>query len=407
MQRVVVTGMGAITPLGDSAVETWESAAAGKSGVAPITLFDPSAFGVRLAAEVKGFDAAAKLGVRAARREDRFELLADVATNEALDASGLEITEANAYRIGLSVSSAFGGLASMEHEITALNAGGPRSVDPFGLTKFMTTSPSISIERGIRGPSFSAASACATGADGIGLAFQMIRAGIVDAMVAGGADCAITGLSVATFDRMRAYSHQSERTPRPFSAGRDGLILGEGAATLILESLDHALRRGATVLAELAGYAATTDAWHITAPPDDGAPAAQAIRLALADARLNLDEVDTINAHGTGTLANDAAEIMAIKGAFGERAYDIPISATKSMTGHMMGAAGAVEAILCIQAIRTGVIPPTINFDTPDPACDLDVTPNAAREKPVRVAMSNSFGFGGHNSVLVFKAWEG
>jgi beta-ketoacyl-acyl-carrier-protein synthase II len=407
MQRVVVTGFGAITPLGHTAAQTWDAAIAGQSGVAPITLFDPADFGVKLAAEVKGFDPAAALGIRAARRQDRFELLANVATSEALAHSGLQITDQNCYRVGLTVSSAFGGLASMEHEITALNSGGPRAVDPFGLTKFMTTSPSISIEHGLRGPSFSVASACATGADGIGLAFQMLRAGIVDVMLAGGADCGITGLSVATFDRMRAYSHRQDATPSPFSADRDGLVLGEGAATLALESLEHALQRGARILAELVGYGATTDAYHITSPPEDGAPAAEAIRRALDDAQLNAEDVDYISAHGTGTTTNDASETMAIKGAFGECAYDIPVSSTKSMTGHMMGAAGAAEAILCIQAMQAGVVPPTINYRQPDPACDLDVVPNVAREVPVKVAVSNSFGFGGHNSVLVFKTWEG
>ncbi len=407
MSRVVVTGYGMMTPLGNNAPSTWEALIAGKSGIAPITLFDTASFGVKLAGEVKGFDAAAVLGVKAARRMDRFEQLANVAADEALAHSGLEVTDENSQHIGLSVGCAFGGLGSMIKEITALNAQGPRAVDPLGLTQFMTTSPSISIAHRLRGPSFSVGSACATGADSIGLAFQMLRAGIVDVMVAGGVDAAVTTLSIATFDRMRAYSHREDATPSPFSRDRDGLVMGEGVGVMILETLENALRRGAQIFAELVGYGATTDAYHIVAPPEDGAGAAAAIRRALDDAKIDAADIDYINAHGTGTEVNDAAEVMAIKTALGEKAYDIPISSTKSMTGHMMGAAGAVEAIFCVQAMSAGAIPPTINYREPDPKCDLDVVPNEAREKPVKIAMSNSFGFGGHNSVLVFREFDG
>ncbi len=407
MSRVVVTGYGMMTPLGNNAPSTWEALIAGKSGIAPITLFDTASFGVKLAGEVKGFDAAAVLGVKAARRMDRFEQLANVAADEALAHSGLEVTDENSQHIGLSVGCAFGGLGSMIKEITALNAQGPRAVDPLGLTQFMTTSPSISIAHRLRGPSFSVGSACATGADSIGLAFQMLRAGIVDVMVAGGVDAAVTTLSIATFDRMRAYSHREDATPSPFSRDRDGLVMGEGVGVMILETLENALRRGAQIFSELVGYGATTDAYHIVAPPEDGAGAAAAIRRALDDAKIDAADIDYINAHGTGTEVNDAAEVMAIKTALGEKAYDIPISSTKSMTGHMMGAAGAVEAIFCVQAMSAGAIPPTINYREPDPKCDLDVVPNEAREKPVKIAMSNSFGFGGHNSVLVFREFDG
>ncbi len=407
MHRVVITGVGLISPLGHTADQTWQALLAGKSGVGPITLFDAAGYGAQRAAEVKDFDPAAALGAKAARRMDRFEQLANVAANEALAHSGLEISEALSPRIGLSIGCAFGGLGSMIHEITALNAGGPREVDPLGLTRFMTTSPSISIAHQLRGPSFSVASACATGADSIGLAFQMLRAGVAEAMVAGGADAAVTTLSLATFDRMRAYSPREDGAPAPFSRDRDGLVLGEGAGVLILETLEHALKRGARILAEIAGYGATTDAYHLVAPPEDGAGGAAAIRLALDDARIAPQDVDYVNAHGTGTPVNDAAETMALKTALGEKAYDVPVSSTKSMTGHMMGAAGAAEAIFCVQAINAGAIPPTLNYREPDPACDLDYVPNAAREKPVRVAMSNAFGFGGHNAVLVFKAYSG
>jgi len=344
--------------------------------------------------------------VKAARRQDRFEQLANVAANEALTHSGLEITEANSHRIGQAISCAFGGIMSMFEQITLLNAEGPRRVDPLGLTRFMTTSPSISITHNLRGPSFSVASACATGADGIGIAFQMLRAGIVDAMVAGGADAPLTPLSLATFDQMRAYSHREDATPRPFSADRDGLILGEGAGVLVLETLEHALARGAEILAEITGYGATSDAYHIAAPREDGSESAAAIRVALADARIAPEDVDYVSAHGTGTTINDAAETLALKTALGEHAYGIPISSTKSMTGHMMGAAGAVEAIFCVQAIQSNIVPPTINYTEPDPVCDLDYVPNTARDVSVDVAMSNSFGFGGHNSVLIVRRFE-
>jgi len=404
MERVVVTGMGAITPLGLSAEESWQNARAGHSGVGPITLFDEQTDLV--AAEAHNFDAEALLGRKAARRMDRFEQMANVAANEAIEQSGLTRDGSNPERIGLSISCAFGGLQSMIEAITAINEEGPERVSPLGLPKFMTTSPTISITHDLRGPSFSAASACATGADGIGIAYQMIRGGVVDAMVAGGADAPITSLGLAAFDRMFAYSHRLTGTPSPFSAERDGIIAGEGAGVLVLESLTHAQARGASILAELAGYGATTDAYHVVAPREDGIESARAIRLALDDAGIEPDCVDTINAHGTGTTLNDAAETAAIKLAFGSQATHVPISSTKSMTGHMMGASGAVEAIFCILAIRDNAIPPTINYQTPDPACDLDYVPNEGRQVPVKVAMSNAFGFGGHNSVLVFREVE-
>jgi beta-ketoacyl-acyl-carrier-protein synthase II len=405
--RVVVTGYGMITPLGLTADSTWQALLAGTPGVGPITLFDASGFEVQTAAEVKHFDPAAMLGHKPARRMDRFEQFANVAASEALAHSGLAITEHNGGRIGQTISSAFGGLMSMVHQIGVINARGPREVDPLGLTRFMTTTPSISIAHGLRGPSFSVASACATGADGIGMALMLLRSGRVDAMLAGGADAGITSLSIATFDRMRALSRRPEATPSPFSADRDGMVMGEGGAALVLETLDHALSRGAHILAELVGYGATSDAHHIVAPPEDGHGAAAAIRAALSDAGLSPAQVDHINAHGTGTAINDSAETQAIKTALGERAYDVPISATKSMTGHMMGGTGAAEAIFCIQAIQNGIVPPTINYQGADPACDLDYVPNAARAVEVNVAMSHSFGFGGHNSVLVFRRYDG
>jgi beta-ketoacyl-acyl-carrier-protein synthase II len=408
MKRVVITGMGLICPIGQTVTESWQALIKGVSGVGPITLFDTSDFPIQIAAEVKDFDPALRVGHKEARRQDRFELMANAAADEALEQSGLVISEANSYRVGQSIACAFGGLTSIADSVTKLNEEGPLRVDPFGLSRFMTTSSSISIKHNLRGPSFSPASACASGADGIGLAFQMIRAGIVDAMLAGGADTGgLTALAISIFHRMRAYSLRPEATPSPFSRERDGLIMGEGAAALVLESLDHARARGADILAELIGYGATSDAFHITAPREDGLASAKALELALADAHLAPDEVDAISAHGTGTSLNDAAETVAIKQAFGESAYNIPISAAKSMTGHMMGASGAAEAIFCVQSIREGILPPTINYQSKDPQCDLDYVPNTAREKKVRVAISNSFGFGGHNSVLVFRAFAG
>ncbi len=407
MQRVVVTGYGVVSPLGKTARETWRSLVEGRSGVGGISLFDASSFEARVAAEVKGFDPALVLGKRAARRQDRFELLANVAVLEALEGSGLKITNANQYRIGTSISSAFGGLTSMNEEMVTLIEEGPKRLDPLGLTKFMTTTPSVNIAHELRGPSCSVASACASGADGVGLGFRLIRSGAVDGMLAGGVDAPITPLSVGTFDRMRAYSRRTDHTPSPFSADRDGLVLGEGAGVLVLERLEHALQRGAPIQAEIVGYAATTDAHHITAPLEGGESSAKAIKLALEEAGCEPTHIDYINAHGTGTPMNDAVETRAIKRALGDRAYAIPVSSTKSMTGHMMGGSGAVEAIFCIQAIQESVIPPTINYSQPDRACDLDYVSNEAREMPVRVALSNSFGFGGHNSVLVFRAFDG
>lgn len=407
MHRVVATGCGIVSPLGLNLRETWDNLIAGRSGVGPITLFDCSSFPVKIAAEVKNFDARTLVGHKEARRQDRFELLANVAADEALTQSGLEITDSNCYRVGQAIACAFGGLSSMVREMSVILTDGPEHINLFGLAQFMTTSPSISIKHNLRGPSFSAASACASGADGIGLAFQMIRAGIADAMLAGGADAGLTTLSLSLFHKMRAYTPRQDRTPSPFSRDRDGLVMGEGAAVLVLERLDHALRRGADILAEVAGYGATSDAYHITAPREDGEASAEAMKLALADARLDPADVDYVSAHGTGTPLNDAAETVAIKRALGESAYDVPISSAKSMTGHMMGASAAAEAVFCIQSIREGIIHPTINYSGPDEVCDLDYVPNEAREMPVRAGMSNAFGFGGHNAVLVFRQFEG
>ncbi len=410
MQRVVVTGMGTVNPLGLTVDDSWRSAVEGRSGVGPITLFDSSRLQVHVACEVKGFDPASAMEPREARRRDRFEQFAVAAARQALAQSGLDVNS-SPDTTAVIISSATGGLTSLQNGIQVLTAQGPRSLSPFLIPMFMPNGASgmVAIELGIKGPCLSVASACASGADGLGLAWMLIRHGDVDCALAGGSEATLCELGVAAFDRVGAISRRAaeEGTPRPFDKERDGLVMGEGAAVLVLESLAHAQKRSAEILAELVGYAATGDAYHVTAPAEDGAGGAQAIRRALESAGLEPREVDYVNAHGTGTPLNDAAETRALHAAFGEVAQSIPVSSTKSMTGHMMGATGALEAVLCVQAIRSSMIPPTINYHTPDPQCDLDYVPNRARQREVRVAVSNAFGFGGHNAVLVFRKWTG
>jgi beta-ketoacyl-acyl-carrier-protein synthase II len=345
---------------------------------------------------------------REARRRDRFEQFASAAAKEAVAQAGLEVREGERGRVAVIVSSAVGGLGSLQEAITTMLNEGPRRVSPFAIPMLMSNGAAglLAIDYDLRGPTFSVASACAAGADAIGQAWHLIRAGVVDAALAGASEATITRVGVSAFDRMGALSRRNDapdRTPSPFDRGRDGLVMGEGAGILVLERLERARARGATILAELAGYGATADAYHITAPAEDGVGGAAAIAAALQSAGLRADDVDYINAHGTGTPLNDASETRAIKAALGEKAYRVPVSSTKSMTGHMMGATGALEAILCVQAIRKGVVPPTIHYTEPDPECDLDYVPNEARETRVRVALSNAFGFGGHNAVLALR----
>ncbi len=408
-ERIVITGMGAVSPLGLTAEESWKNALEGVSGVAPITLFDPADFLVKFACEVKGFDPKAYMSAREVRRRDRFEHFAVAAAQEAMQHSGLEITEANADRVGVIISSAIGGLKSLEDGGRVLFFDGPRRLSPFFIPQLMPNGGAglVGIDFGLRGPTLSVASACASGADGIGVAWMMLKAGVIDVALAGASESTITQLGVGAFDRLGAMARREDPAgmPQPFDKNRDGLVMGEGAAVLVLEREEHARRRGAQIFAELAGYASTADAHHVTAPAEDGAGGAQAMRLALQSARVNPDEVGYINAHGTATPLNDAAETRAIKAAFGDLAYNIPVSSTKSMTGHMMGATGALEAIFCARAVYEDRIPPTINYQTPDPECDLDYVPNQAREVPVNVAISNAFGFGGHNAVLVIRKY--
>lgn len=411
MERVVITGMGTVNPLGLTVDESWTNLINGVSGVGPITLFDSAPLNVHFAAEVKNFEPDRYMDPKEARRRDRFEQLGTAAAKDALAASGLEITEANSGRIGVLVSSAIGGIKSLQDAVITNHTEGPRRVSPFLIPMLMPNGAAgmIAIDLQITGPCFSVASACASGSDGIGMAWLMLKAGMLDAAIAGAAESTICSTGVAAFDRVGAMSRRNDdysMTPKPFDRNRDGLVMGEGAAVLVLETESHARKRGAKILAELAGYGATADAYHVTAPHEQGAGGAAAMRRALESAGATVEELGYINAHGTGTSLNDQSETRAIKAAFGEMAYRVPVSSTKSMTGHMMGATGALEAIFCTQVVREGILPPTIHYETPDPECDLDYIPNKAREKQVELAISNAFGFGGHNAVLAIRKYR-
>ncbi len=409
-ERVIITGMGTVNPLGLSVSESWKNVINGVSGVGPITHFDASNLQVQIACEVKGFIPENYMEAKDVRRRDRFEQFATAAVSEALKQSGLEVRASNARGIGVVISSAIGGLNSLEDAVLTNHTIGPRRVSPFLIPMLMSNGASgiAGIDHGFKGPSFSVASACASGQDGIGMALTMLRAGMIDVCIAGASEACMSSTSVAAFDRVGAMSRRNDdfsMTPQPFDKNRDGLVMGEGAAVLVLERESHARQRGAEILAELAGYGSTADAFHVTAPDEKGAGGANAILQALESAEENTENVKYISAHGTATDLNDLSETKAIKIAFGKYAYEIPISSTKSMTGHMMGATGALETIFCVQAIREGILPPTIHYETPDPECDLDYIPNQAREMKVDLAISNAFGFGGHNAVLVVRKY--
>ena len=411
MDRVVITGMGTVNPLGLTVEDSWKNVVNGISGVGPITVFDSSPLNVHFAAEVKNFDPGNYMDPKEARRRDRFEQFGAAAAKDALANSGLEVTEENTGRIGVLVSSAIGGIKSLQDAVITNHTEGPRRVSPFLIPMLMPNGAAgmIAIDQQIKGPCFSVASACASGSDGIGMAFLMLKAGMIDAALAGAAETTICSTGVAAFDRVGAMSRRNDNysmAPQPFDKNRDGLVMGEGAAVLVLELEAHAKARGANILAELAGYGATADAFHVTAPHEKGEGGAAAMRMALNSAGANVDELGYINAHGTGTPLNDQSETRAVKAAFGEQAYQTPISSTKSMTGHMMGATGALEVIFCVQAIRDGILPPTIHYETPDPECDLDYIPNQAREKKITLALTNAFGFGGHNAVLAIRKYS-
>lgn len=415
-RRVVVTGLGVVSPIGNSVEDFWRELLAGTCGIDRITRFDPSRFAVHIAAEVKDFnveDYADYIDRKEARRMDWFILIAVAATAQAMKQSGLKIDDTNRDGVGVLIGSGIGGLVTMQESFRTLFEKGPMRVSPFTGPYMIPNMAGgqVAITFGVMGPNFTVSSACATGTNAMGEAYEIIKRGDAEAMITGGVESQLTEFGLAAFHRTTAmataFNDDPKRASRPFDAKRDGFVFGEGCGVIIFEELEYARKRGAKILCEVAGYAANDDAFHISAPSEGGIGAAKAMRRALHKAGLTPDDVDYINAHGTSTLLNDAAETQAIKTVFGEGAYKIPISSTKSMVGHLLGAAGAVEAIATIKTIETGWIHPTINYEYPDPVCDLDYVPNKARQANVRVAMSNSFGFGGHNAIIIFKKYEG
>ena len=412
LRRVVITGLGAVTPIGNDVSQYWEGLCSGRNGVAGITLFDAARHACRFAAEVKGFDPSGWLEPKEAKRWDRFCQFGVVAAKQAVQHAGLSIDAGNANRVGVAIGSGVGGLLMMETQAQVLHERGPDRVSPFCVPMMIPNMATglTAIALGAKGPSTAVATACAAGSNAIGDAFRLIQLGLADAMVCGGAESAITPLGVAGFASAKALSFRNDdpaTASRPFDAARNGFVIGEGAGVLVLESLEHAQARGATVLAEIVGYGMTCDAHHITAPSPGGVGGAEAIRLAMHDARLEPGAVDYINAHGTSTPANDKNETSAIKSALGKRAHQIPVSSTKSMTGHLLGGSGGIEAVAAVLALQHQIVPPTINYQNPDPECDLDVVPNEARTAKVDVVLSNSFGFGGHNVCLAFRRLSG
>ena len=409
--RVVITGLGCISPLGNNFQDTWSALIAGKSGAGPITHFDASSHKTRFACEVKGFDAAALFGGKEARRMDRFCQFAVAATHEALGQAGLSLPDENRDRIGVIVGTGIGGIGTLLEQAEILREKGPDRVSPFLVPMMISDNAAgtIAIRLGVRGPNEAIATACATGSNVIGEAAEMIRRGSADVMLAGGSEASIVNVAMAGLNVMTALSTRNDdpaRASRPFDKNRDGFVMGEGGAMLVLESLEHAQARGAKILSEVTGYGTSDDAFHISAPAENGAGAELCMKLALENAGLKPEAIDYINAHGTSTQLNDKSETAAIKAAFGAYAYKLPISSTKSMTGHLLGASGALEAAICTEIFQRDILPPTINYETPDPNCDLDYVPNKARKAHPRYIMSNSFGFGGHNATLVFSRFE-
>ncbi|MCE9627062.1 MAG: beta-ketoacyl-ACP synthase II [Candidatus Eisenbacteria bacterium] len=407
--RVFVTGAGVVSPVGNNVEECWQSLVSGKSGAGPITRFDASDYETRFACEVKDFSFEGILDRKEAKRMDRFVQFAVVASHEALRSAGLGDNRPDPERIGVIVGSGIGGMETFEEQHTALMTKGHRRVSPFFIPMMISdmAAGQVSIQFGLKGPNFGTVSACASGAHAIGEALRLLRAGDADVILCGGAEATITPMAVAGFGNMRALSTRNDdpqHASRPFDTGRDGFVIGEGAGMLVLETEAHAKARGANLICELAGYGASGDAYHMTSPCVDGEGAARAMKRALADAAQPLDEVGYINAHGTSTPAGDPIEVTAVKTVFGELARSLWMGSTKSMTGHLLGAAGGLEAVVCALALQRGVVPPTINLETPDPQCDLDLVPNTARNAKLKAVMSNSFGFGGHNVSLVMRA---
>ena len=409
LQRVVVTGLGAVTPIGNSVADYWDGLTSSRNGVAGITLFDASRHACRFAAEVEAFDPSGFIEPKEAKRWDRFCKFGVVAAKQALIHAGLDITPENADRIGIIIGSGVGGLLMMETQAHVLEGKGPSRVSPFTVPMMIPNMATglAAIAVGAKGPSSAVSTACAAGSNAIGDAFRLLQLGKADAMLCGGAESAITPLGVAGFASAKALSFRNDdpaTASRPFDRDRDGFVIGEGAGLLVLETLGHAEARGATILAEIVGYGTTCDAHHITSPTPGGVGGAAAMRLALEDGGIDPCVVDYVNAHGTSTPANDSNETAAIKSALGDRALKIPVSSTKSMTGHLLGGSGGIEAVACVLALQHNVVPPTINYANPDPDCDLDVVPNTARDHKLETVLSNSFGFGGHNVCLAFRS---
>ena len=409
--KVVVTGMGAITPLGQTADSFWKNLVAGKPGIGPMTLCDPTGYPCQIAGEVRDFDPVQYLDSRDARRMARFSQLAVAAGLTAVESAGLEMAKEDQYRVGVVLGNGNGGFPTIEENCRVLASRGGMRMSPFFFPMILPNMAASNVSRfvGAHGYNSTATTACAASNQAVGEALGVIRHGMADVVLAGGAEAGISQLGLAGFAVMRALSTRNdepEKASRPFDADRDGFVPAEGSVILVLESLEHALARGATILAEVAGFGCTSDAGHPVQPEESGSSAAEAMRLALADAGVELEQVDYINAHGTSTPLNDTLETVAIKRLFGDGAYDIPISSTKSMIGHSLGASGSLEALACVKAITDGVVHPTINYQVPDPSCDLDYVPNQARKVDVRVALSNAFGFGGQNACLVFRKLE-
>ena len=410
-QRVVITGMGAVSPLGLNCHETFDGLAAGRSGIARIASFDPSGLACRIAGEVKGFDPTSYMDRKMARRIGRYAQFSIAATREALEQAGLDLEHEDPSRIACIVSSAIADFPMVEDEMNKIFAQGKRNISPFTVPRVSTSmaAGNIALEFGLTGVSYSLSSACATGSHSIANAMMLLRLGMADVVLAGGAESAICDTFVSSYIAMRALSQRNDepqRASRPFDVDRDGFVIAEGCGVLVLETLERAKKRGAPILAELVGTGLTCDAFHITSAHPDGKGAAQAMTAALQSAKLNVEQVDYINAHGTSTEVNDTIETKAIRTVFGHHARQVPVSSTKSMTGHAIGAAGALEAVICIMALNDNLIPPTINLDNPDPLCDLDYVPHHARERELQTVMSNSFAFGGQNSVLIFRKFS-
>jgi len=409
-RRVVITGMGALTPIGNDVNTFWNNAKNGKLGIDFITLIDQDLIDVKIAAEVKDFDPDTLIGKKEAKRLDRFAQFGLVASDEAIKDSGIDLEKEDLDRFGVMLGSGIGGFETIETECTKIATGKSKRVSPFfvPMTIINLGAGNVAIKHGLKGPCTSAVTACATGTNNIGDAFRTIKHGYADVMLAGGAEAPITRLGVSGFGSMKALNADNNpiKASIPFDKDRSGFVMGEGAGLVVLESLEHAEARGANIIAEIVGYGSTCDAYHITSPAPDGSGAAKAMKDAIAEAGIKPEEVSYINAHGTSTPLNDEFETAAIKKAFGEAAYKIPISSTKSMTGHLLGAAGAIEAIICAKALQEGFIPPTIGYNTPDEGLDLDYVPNVGRKQELEYALTNSLGFGGHNATLLLKKWK-